>query len=528
MSKAPKIPEIPEEGRTDVVVQLLEVVRYQKEIIQSLRDENAVLKGHKPKPKIKPGKMEHGEKDHKEEKSPESKRPGSEKRSKTKELKIDEKITLSAENIPEGSKFKGYKSYSVQGIIVKSHNILYLLERWRTPDGSYVEGKLPEHLCGHYSPELVSFVLYQYYQCCVTQPLLLEALREFGVEISSGQLNGILVEGKEKFNKEKDAILSTGLEISSYINVDDTGARHKGKNGYATHIGNDLFAWFASTESKSRINFLNLLRAGNNEYHITEKALSYMKAQKLPLTQLKLFEDSNEKVFESEQQWNHYLQSIGITRKQHIRVATEGVLLGTILEHDFNPDMVILSDDAGQFNILQHALCWIHAERTINKIVPFNQNHRNALALSIKKIWEFYFDLKSYKKNPTQQQKSELEMRYDEIFNGDTCFIMLNIALKRLYKNKKELLLVLERTDVPLHNNASERDIREYVKRRKISGGTRSDAGRKSRDTFISLKKTCRKLGVSFWEYLISRTSGKNTIPNLENLMRQKAFASTY
>ena len=69
-------------------------------------------------------------------------------------------------------------------------------------------------------------------------------------------------------------------------------------------------------------------------------------------------------------------------------------------------------------------------------------------------------------------------------------------------RNKRVLLLVLERPDLPLHNNLSEGDIREYVKRRKISGGTRSEEGRRSRDTFASLKKTCRKLGVSFWSFL--------------------------
>ena len=40
---------------------------------------------------------------------------------------------------------------------------------------------------------------------------------------------------------------------------------------------------------------------------------------------------------------------------------------------------------------------------------------------------------------------------------------------------------------------SSERDIRKYVKRRKVSGGTRSDEGRQCRDTFASLKKTCKK-----------------------------------
>ncbi|HDH04121.1 MAG TPA: transposase, partial [Nitrospirae bacterium] len=90
------------------------------------------------------------------------------------------------------------------------------------------------------------------------------------------------------------------------------------------------------------------------------------------------------------------------------------------------------------------------------------------------------------------------------------------------------LLLVLDRPEIPLHNNGSETDIREYVKRRKISGSTRSSPGRKCRDTFTSLKKTCRKLKVSFWKFLNDRVGGINSIPQLEYLMREKSLSSTY
>ena len=134
---------------------------------------------------------------------------------------------------------------------------------------------------GHSSPELRSYILYQYHHCQVTQPLLLEQLWEWNVDISSGQLNRILTEENGLFHKEKDAILSEGLKVSGYINVDDTGARHDGKNGYCTHIGNELFAWFESTESKSRINFLELLRAGQMDYVINEDALEYMNNQRV-------------------------------------------------------------------------------------------------------------------------------------------------------------------------------------------------------------------------------------------------------
>ncbi len=138
-------------------------------------------------------------------------------------------------------------------------------------------------------------------------------------------------------------------------------------------------------------------------------------------------------------------------------------------------------------------------------------------------IWDFYNELKAYKEAPSEEKKVELEARFDELFMTETCFVSLNLALKRLHKNRSELLLVLDRPDIPLHNNLSERDIREYVKKRKISGSTRSEIGRRCRDTFTRLKKTCRKLGVSFWYYLNDRVSGRREIPPLSELIRQKA-----
>ncbi len=530
MRKTPRLPDIPAEERTPVVIELIETVHYQMEMIQTLRDEIAVLKGNKPKPKIKPGKLEKRTKEEKGKESKEGKRAGSSKKEKTAELTIHETVPIPPENIPEGSRFKGYKEFTVQGIIIKPHNIRYLMERWQTPDGRYVEGKLPPGVCGHFTSTLNSYILYQYYQCHVTQPLLLEQLKEIGIEISSGQLNRILVEGHDSFHEEKDGILVSGVQISAYINVDDTGARHDGKNGVCTHIGNELFAWFESTESKSRINFLTLLRAGKEDYYLTPEALKYMELQKLPNEPHRLLEKDKKKVFINKQEWEKHLQGLGITQKRHIQIATEGVLVGSVLEHGFNPDMVIMSDDAGQFAIklLLHALCWIHAERTIRKLVPFSEDQRSALETKRDEIWEFYGDLKLYKENPNPEMKIKLENRFDNIFQEKTCFITLNLALNRLYKNKSELLLVLDRPDIPLHNNGSETDIREYVKRRKVSGATRSDPGRKCRDTFTTLKKTCRKLGVSFWGFLNDRVGGINSIPQLAYLMREKSLASTF
>lgn len=522
MPKIPKIPNIPEQDRSPEVVQLLEIMHYQMEMIQKLRDEIAILKGNKTKPKIKPSGMEKGDKKDRGKNNSGGKGSGSAKRSKTKELKIHNKIPIPPKNIPKGSIFKGYKNFVTQGIIIEPNNTLYLLERWETPDGSYVEGKLPAHVSGHFDFSLISYIQYQYFQCHVTGPLLFEQLLELDIQISSGQISRILIEGNDDFHTEKDEILSTGLTISSYINVDDTAARHKGINGVCTHIGNNLFAWFESTESKSRINFLKLLGAGKSEYNLNSEAFDYMKLQKLPITCLQLLKENRTPA--SEKEWADNLKSLGITNSRHIRIATEGALIGGLFENGFNPELVILSDDAGQFNILLHALCWVHAERTIHKIIPFNEKARSTLKSIRDNIWKLYDELKLYKEKPTKKSKIDLEKRFDDIFKEKTDFATLNLALKRLYKNKSELLLVLEKPDIPLHNNASESDIREYAKRRKVSGGTKSDLGRKSRDTFTSLKKTCRKLEVSFWKYLNDRNSKRFSIQRLPTLMTN--FAS--
>ncbi len=523
MKAPPKIPHIPEEERTPLVVALLEIIQVLLEQNQQLRDEIAILKGQKPKPKIKPSVLEEESGD-KQTKGAGGKRPGSGKRKK--KLKIHKTVIIEAPDVPPGSVHNGYQDFTVQGLLFERNNTLYRRERWLTPQGKHIAAPLPEHLKGpgsHFDATLQSFILSQYYHSHVTQPLILEQLQDRGVDISGGQVNRIITENKDRFHREKDEILRVGLAISPYVNVDDTGARHKGKNGYCTHIGNEWFAWFESTHSKSRINFLKLLRAGATDYVISRDAIAYMEMLNLPQKQFERLERLGKTVFQDEVSWKEALESVGLTNQRHVRIATQAALLGSIIENGAtNPDLVIISDDAGQFDVLLHGLCWIHAERSIRKLTGFNDSQREALETTRDRIWKYYRNLKEYKHAPGPEKKAALDKRFDEIFRAQTCFDALNEALGRIYKNKSELLLVLDRPDIPLHNNLSETDIREYVKKRKISGSTRSDLGRRCRDTFAGLKKTCRKLGVRFWDYLTDRVSAADSIPWLPDLMRQK------
>ena len=351
-------------------------------------------------------------------------------------------------------------------------------------------------------------------------------MREWGIDISSGQLNRLLVEDKDAYHAEKRDILRVGLSVSSYINTDDPSARHQGVNSYCTHIGNQWFAWFETTPRKNRINFLELLRGERSDYVLSSEALTYMSEQKLPQSLWRPLSLSINRVFKNKEEWLAYLKELGIEKDSHVKTATEGALLGAVIVSGVSPDLGLISDGAGQFRLLAHGLCWVHAERLVNKLIPFTESQRLAIETVQDQIWELYQDLKTYKTLTTeqqQQQKATLEASFDQIFTTPTSFETLNQVLGRLKKRKAELLKVLDRPDLPLHNNASEQDIREFVTKRKISGSTRSDQGRRCRDTFASLKKTCRKLGVSFWEYLSDRVCGKNLIPTLGELIAQKA-----
>jgi hypothetical protein len=398
------------------------------------------------------------------------------------------------------------------------------------PKGDTLKAKLPVELSGrHFGPELVRSILYQYHHCQTTQPLLLEQLREYGIDISAGQIEWILSTGHASLHDEKDALLESGLQCSSYVTVDDRGARHNGKNGYVTHIGNEYFAWFKSTATKSRLNFLSLLRAGHQDYCLSGEAIQYMEQHKLALVHVNTLRIRLGEKFESEQLWLEFLRSMNINGARYTRIASEGALLGSVLSHGFCNELVIVSDDAGQFDVLLHALCWIHAERLVHKTLPLNDLHRQEIAYVRGQIWELYADLKAFKVTPEDWDTEKLAHRFDLIFTHKTQFATLNLLLKRIHANKAELLRVLQRPKIPLHTNGSETDIRDYVKKRKVSGGTRSDNGQRCRDTFISLKKTCRKLGISFWDFLHDRLClPESSIPQLSELVRIRACAPGY
>jgi hypothetical protein len=503
-----------------LVLELLGKVAALEQTVAAQRAEIARLKGLKGRPVLKPSGMETAS-------EPKPPSPPKGRRGPVRPRVAVEDQVIEA-TVPLGSRFKGYADFLVQDLVLRVRCLRYRRERWLTPDGQLIVAPLPGGVDGHFGPELRRFVLAQYHQGQVTVPRLVAQLRAIGLAISTRQVMRLLIKGQQRFLDEARDVLRAGLAQAAWITVDDTGARHKAANSTCTQVGNDHFAWFGTTASKSRLNFLELLRAGHLDYVINAEALAYMRERALSGPVIERLATQPERYFPDQSAWQAHLEKLGIAAltvtPNPARIATEGALWGAIKAHGLLPETVIVSDDAGQFLVGCHALCWVHAERLVHKLDTFTDHQRRMQQYQRALIWWFYRDLKAYRREPTPRRRSELRARFDRIFGRRTGFVVLDRLLARLHANKPELLRVLDRPEIPLHTNGSENDIRAQVTRRKVSGGTRSDTGRDCRDAFLGLAKTCAKLGLSFWDYLGARLAVPEqlAIPYLPQLVQSR------
>ena len=493
-----------------------------QKMINELKNEISRLNNTPKRPKFRRGGMEPRDRSKKSYDNPNNNNPDSTGRSQHNPKKKKEERIISPDVIPEGSRFKGYQEFTVQEIELHAKETLYKLEVWQAPSGSVHRGILPEELEGqHFGPELRALIINLYAQC-MTQPCILEFLHGIGIEISSGQIHNILMNEAEGFSSISKNILSVGLKEADYVETDDTGAKHNHKNGYCTYIGGKHFSYYKSSQSKSRENFLSILLQGKEGYHVNDAMIWHLSQIGVKDHILHFFEECREKKYVSKQGFQRLLIDLSITGKKLTEQCFEAATIGFIAETVLKKGQVLLSDRAGQFAVLNHAGCWVHLERPLRKIPVTSEVIEEELKMVREAIWEAYRKLKETV--ITGKGREKVEALYDNIVSRKSSSPKITEVIKNFRDYREEMLKALDYPGVPLHNNGSEQSVREMVKRRDVSGSTKSGEGQKFRDGLATIKQTCRKLGLSLYSFVLQHFHGQS--PDLPGLVRQSYRSS--
>jgi hypothetical protein len=228
------------------------------EQIQLLKDQNAHLKGEKGKPKIPPNVPPR-------EKSPKTvKSKKWSKSSKNPEIKIDREVHIAVDEkvLPSDAVYIGERKVVTQNIVIETDNVAYYLQRYYSRSLKTVfEAELPKDVKGsQFGAGLKSLVFYLHYKCRVPQKKIFDLITEIGVVISEGTISNILTSDKaNEFFAERMSILEAGMSKSKYLQADESGARHNGRNCYLHVICNDMFSFFTIRDRKSRSTIYEIL-----------------------------------------------------------------------------------------------------------------------------------------------------------------------------------------------------------------------------------------------------------------------------
>ena len=352
-----------------------------------------------------------------------------------------------AVSAPAGSRFTGYETILVRDLVLSAEVVRYRRECWVTPGGERLVAPLPTGIVGGWGASLRRFILACHIQGQVTTERLTALLTGIGVDISKRQVVRLISEGLEAFAAEDRDVLRAGLATAPWITVDDTSARHAHRNGYTTQIGDDRFTAFRTGQSKSREAFLATLRAGHGDYIINEEALAYRHGRNLAGPVIERLAAAPHTAFADGAAWAAHLAALGLDQlavePNPVRIATEGAIWGAIRHHGFLGNTVVVSDNAGQFRVGEHAPCWVHAERLVHKLVPMTPDQRQAVDIMRQLIWWFYRDLKRYQHEPCPRRAAALRVRFELLFKRRTGYVTLDRLLARLHRRKHELLRVL-------------------------------------------------------------------------------------
>lgn len=520
----PQISDIPDPSLEISFSTLFNLVEFmfsenekQKKEIQILKDENNRLKGEQGKPDIKGNNNGKGGdlSSEKERKKREIKKPRKKKKKKAN-LNINKTIPCPVDRskLPDDAVSNGFADVIVQDIEIKAVNIKFQREIFYSPsEKKTYSGNLPDGWSGNFSPRVKAFVLSLYHDSKLTIPSIESFFNTHGVFISESTISNILTkESYEMLCAEKLGIVGAGLKSSLVQHTDDTGSRVNGIN-YHTHIlCNEFYTAYFTEEKKDRLTVIKILSGG--ELHLILNDTAYQIMENLNIANkwiLKLHKSNIKGVFTLEQ-FKKELLSIFPDKDKSPNVQkriTEACAIAGYRKN-IGKVPVLVCDDAPQFKQITEelALCWIHEGRHYNKLSPVCLGHRELLDSFIGEFWDFYTELKDYKANPTAVMRESILDKFDNLFTMKTKYDDLDERIVKTFAKKNELLLVLDKPYLPLHNNPAEIEVRVEKRKQDISFQTRTNAGTKVKDAGMTIVQTAKKLGVNCYEYFLDRMSG--------------------
>ncbi len=499
--------------------------------IQRLRDEVNRLKGEQGKPKIKGNTPKSPPANHSSENERHQSRPRH-KKSKKAEIQIDREqvVEVDLSVLPKDAKFKGYEDVVVQDILLRTDNILFHKQKYYAASTrkTYL-AELPRGYEGQFGPVIKAITLAFYYGIGTSEPKILEFFENVGIQISAGEISNLLIKKQEKFHTEKDAVYEAGLQSSPWQQTDDTLTRVDGQNHHCHVVCNPVYTSYHTRASKERLSVLDVLCNGRKRlFRLNEETIKYLSSVPWSRAAWKIIHS-----WKSEQDWEEvaFLERLDedfpkLSKQQRKTLIDGAAITAYHAQKDYPVIQALVCDDAPQFNWLgqEMMLCWVHDGRHYKKLMPVIALHRELLDDFLKKFWEYYHLLLDYCQQPTGEERLRLEIAFDDLFSNRTGYDELDQRIAKTKAKKDSLLLVLQYPELPLHNNVSELGVRQRVRKRDVSFGPRTEDGVKSWDTFETLAQTAKKLGVSFYHYLVDRISDTNQIQPLADLVSLRAI----
>ena len=498
---------------------------------QLLRDEISQLKGEQGKPNVKASKTSESKTSQHSSETERKKKRDRYSSGKKGKITVNRKevVKVQVEELPADAQFKGYVDVVVQDIVVKTDNVLFRKEKYYSPStGKTYLAKLPQGYEGEFGPGVKALGLDMYFEVGASEPKIIGFLQRFGVQISKGKLSSLLIEGQEVFHAESDAVYESGLRSTNYQQSDTTLTRVNGQNQNCHIVCNRFYTVYRTLPHKDRLSVLDVLRNGRpRRFRLNQTALDCLanvqlsQATRQTLTACCTETEMDEKAFQKH--LTFLLPKLGHQQRKEITDAA--AIAAYWSETDWPVIQNLVCDDAPHYNKLTRRmmLCWVHEGRPYKKLHPIVPLHRQLLDGFLKRFWDYYRELLTYKENPSETERTRLETAFDELFATQTGYEALDERIAKTRAKKHSLLLVLEYPELPLHNNASELGVRRRVRKRDVSFGPRTEAGKRAWDTFMTLAETSRKLGVSFYAYLHDRITGAKAIQPLADLITQAA-----